>query len=382
MKQKQKHILFHRPTPWHSDIQCSTKTYAQLFADDDNYKVTYLQSNINLGHYFLRKGYFDTWKLGARKEGEIWVTGGLSFVPYLDKTPSLAQLTADWSYKSCLPSLSKLILESGYGEPDIIWTTIPGSSVLKKIFPKAKLFFHVIDTYSAFRGEAVKVLERKDYRRADHVFVIGEALKDYVHSEFSINLNKITNLGQGVHLNKYQNAVPVPSELENLPKPIAVWVGVVKKLDKGLLEELAKQLQRIGGSVVLIGPSADWLNPMMQKYANIIYLGSRPSPAVPAYLIHSDFGIMLYDRAKQGVYKGQHPLKLYEYAAAGLPILSTWHKEFDSLHPPVSIISEERQINTALESAIANRKMLKAQAKQFAAANTWQKCKEQSEGLF
>ena len=58
-------ILFHRPTPWSNNINCSTKTYSKLFAKS-GHCVTYLQTSINLLHWITRKGYYKTWKEGSR----------------------------------------------------------------------------------------------------------------------------------------------------------------------------------------------------------------------------------------------------------------------------------------------------------------------------
>ena len=51
---------------------------------------------------------------------------------------------------------------------------------------------------------------------------------------------------------------------------------------------------------------------------------------------------MLYDQTKKEIYNGQHPLKLYEYAAAGLQILSTKHDEYKFLKPPCYIIENSK----------------------------------------
>ena len=45
--------------------------------------------------------------------------------------------------------------------------------VLKKIFPKSLMIYHVIDYYPAFLGERIRNIEKNDYNQADHIFVIG-----------------------------------------------------------------------------------------------------------------------------------------------------------------------------------------------------------------
>ncbi len=380
MNSTRKHILFHRPTAWDSDINCSTKVYARMFSET-GYDVTYLQGTINLGHRFLKRGYYSTWRKGSRFEKAVWITGGCSFVPYLDRSKFLARITGKLSYCACVPSINSLVQRSGYGTPDIIWTTIPGSAVLKNIFPKAKLFFHVIDKYSAYRGNGVTVLEAKDYKRADHIFVIGQALSAYLQEKFGVKSEKITNLGQGVALDKYDGEFLIPEELRDLPKPIAIWVGLIKKLDFGLLRAAIEGIKNLKGSIVLIGPGFEQFKQYFDN-DSLICLGSRSSDEIPNYLRSSDIGLLLYDRQKKEIYEGQHPLKLYEYAAAGLPTISTYHKEFEYLNPPVLTVSSEKDVIEAIRQAMIPADNFQTRMLEFARFHSWTSCKDRAESVF
>ena len=224
------HILFHRPTPWKSDINCSTKIYAKLFSKI-GYNVTYLQSSINLAHYFFKLGYYKVWKQGNRFEDKIWVCTFLSLIPYIDYIPIFSKFFIKLSYLITIPSLKRVVLDSKFGEPDVIWTTIPGSVYLKKIFPKAKFIFHCIDNYTAYRGDIIKNIEINDYDKSDHIFVIGNSLSEQLTYQYGIKNTKITNLGQGVNLNNYLSNFETPYDLKSYTGPIAVWVGLLSKID-------------------------------------------------------------------------------------------------------------------------------------------------------
>jgi glycosyltransferase involved in cell wall biosynthesis len=382
MAEKMPHILFHRPTPWESELQCSTKTYAKAFSEK-GYRVSYLQSPINLGHRLLKKGYYSTYSKGSRMENNIWVSTPLTFIPHLDnKGSALAKFTGSNSYRTATPSIKNLIEASGYGAPDIIWTTIPGSSVLKEFFPKARLFFHVVDKYSAYRGKGVQELEKRDYKNADHLFVIGEALSKYLQNDFEVEPKKITNLGQGVHLAQYRQILTEPSSLINIPKPRAVWVGLTKKLDRAMLSTAHKIMAAKGGSLVLVGPTCAWLPEFIEQHPNAHFVGPVQSPEVPAYLKASQIGLMLYDRTRQEIYQGQHPLKLYEYAAAGLPVLCTPHEEFETLKPPILEVQREDEVAQALSSALENYQQHNVAMLAFAEKHSWQSCLQRAEEAF
>lgn len=372
-------ILFHRPTPWSNNINCSTKTYSKLFAKS-GHCVTYLQTSINLLHWITRKGYYKTWKEGSRFSENIWVTCALSLLPYYDKSTLFSKKIIRFSYKFCFPSIRRLVLKSGFGEPDIIWTTVPGSSVLKEIFPNSQLIFHCIDNYAAYRGNQVTNIEAQDYKKSDHIFVIGEVLKKHVLS-LNTSEEKITNLGQGVNIDLYQKDYKIPEDLKNIAGPIAIWVGVLEKFDTTYLEIIAKTMKKRGGSVVLLGPIINSFTNLFTNFNNIFFLGSKSSKEVPKYLLHCDIGLMPYNRINQEIYKGQHPLKLYEYAAAKLPIISTWNDEYETLKPPVLLINNEKDIQKAINEALDNANFWKEKVYNFALNYTWENCKNKAENI-
>ena len=120
-----------------------------------------------------------------------------------------------------------------------------------------------------------------------------------------------------------------------------------------------------------IGPDApDWL---LKFNANerVIITNSKPSEEIPAYLQCADYGLMLYDQNKQDIYKGQHPLKLYEYAACGLKIISTPHDEFLTLKPPCNIVNSKKDLEYLIEnpSSFTNEKN---QVVEFARKYSWE----------
>ena len=374
------HILFHRSTPWDSEIQCSTKTYASLF-HSFGHSVTYLQDLIHPGHYLLRRGYYHTWKQGARFEDGVWVASGCSWLPAFKKISRYHPTLAAWNYRGCRPSLASIVERSGQGTPDIIWSTKPGSAELKSIFPGSRLVMNVVDYYPAFHGPAIQRLERHDYQMADHVFVIGHTLRRYLEEDLGIEASKITVLGQGVDIQRYQQPCPEPADLQDIPGPRAVWVGVLKKADQELMETAAAELAVQGGSLVLIGPPGDWEQSSMSRHDNIQFLGPKPTAEIPAYLLNCQIGLMLYDRQRQDVYRGQNPLKLYEYLAAGLYVLSTPHDEFEFLKPPIEVVQSSQQVRKTLAAIPADRSSHRDRMQAFAKQLSWESVGRRAESI-
>lgn len=370
------HILFHRPTIWDSEIQCSTKLLARLFAQR-GFDVTYLQSPLDPIH--LAKGtggYWRTWRKGAYEYHGVRIVTPATPVPVRDMFGLNGKMAASLRYRLAVPPLNKLVKGGGQGAPDLIWTTVPGSMpALRRAFPHARHVFHVIDYYPAFRGEGVKPLERADYAAADTVITIGQTLKNYVVDELGVPSDKVEVLGQGVELERYRStsveSVSEPDALTNLPRPRAIWSGVLSKGDPELFHAAATAMAERGGSLILLGPSAPWADALAKAMPQTVHaLGSVRPDALPAYLAHADIGLMLYDRSKQAVYKGQNPLKLYEYAAAGLQILSTSHEEFAFLDPPIFPVKDAASVHSAIDAALDPGRRLTA-LDNFAEQHDW-----------
>ena len=360
-------LLFHRPTPWGSDIQCSTKVLARLSAMR-GHEVQYMQAPLDPVHLLRGSGgYLTEWRAAPRSDVGVEIVVPATPVPMRDVWPINTLWAARLRYDLCRPSLPRL------GAPDLVWTTVPGSGrAMKRAFPNAKVVFHVVDYYPAFRGEAVKPLERDDYAAVDAVATISGTLTDYLTQELAVQEAKITTLGQGVEREIYTPDLPEPERLAPLPHPRAVWTGAMGKGDPALFEEVAKEMAAQGGSLVLIGPEAAWADDLAAAHPDTVHLMGTVKPSeLPSWLVHCDLGLMLYNRARQAVYRGQNPLKLYEYAAAGLPVLSTPHDEFARLDPPVAILSEETAVIPALRTALADAKAQGQAMLRFAETRSW-----------
>jgi glycosyltransferase involved in cell wall biosynthesis len=367
------HILFHRGTPWQSEIYCSTKIYAKLF-QNAGYQVSYLENPMDVFHLLKWKGYYHIWRKAPRWDKGIWIMNSFSVIPFRDQPFFNMKWASDVSYFSCVPGIASLIRRSGKGLPDVIWSAKPGSSVLKKIFPSAIFIFQVVDYYPGYRGGYIKAIEKRDYARADHIFLIGESLSNYLTQELSVASNKITVLGQGVSLGQFRRNLPEPDDIRSIPKPRAIWVGLMKKGDSDLFEAAAKSLQQKGGSLILIGDKEKWAMNLCKNYRNTYLLGPRPSESIPSYLIHSDIGLMLYDMRRGSIYLGQNPLKLYEFAAAGLPIISTPHDEFLYLKPPIVEVRSSNEVHSAIETALNTSKIMQQKSLSFAKNHSWHTC--------
>jgi glycosyltransferase involved in cell wall biosynthesis len=108
--------------------------------------------------------------------------------------------------------------------------------------------------------------------------------------------------------------VAEPADLAGIPHPRATYVGALSvRVEADALRALA----RSGASVVLVGfaPSPA-VQDVIDSEPNVHFLGPRAPDQTPAYLLHSDVGIIPH--TDEPFTFSMEPHKAYNYACAGL----------------------------------------------------------------
>ena len=168
-----------------------------------------------------------------------------------------------------------------------------------------------------------------------------------------------------------------PDDLADIAHPRIGYVGNLNlKVDFPLVGSLAKK--HPNWSFVFVGGEGkldDYTKPGIDecsKLENVHFLGSKDYKDIPRYVCNMDINLMCY-RVGEGVWtRGIYPLKLHEYLASGLPVVSS---EIPSVLPfsdQVAIARSSEQWETCINSALQGQgagdfKSRRAVAKQ----NSW-----------
>ncbi len=158
-------------------------------------------------------------------------------------------------------------------------------------------------------------LERELLERVDVVVATAQALVASKRPRSGMAYH----LPQGVNFEHFSRPRAVPAELASLPRPLIGFAGglITPPVDLALIQRLAHEYPN--GSIVLVGPVQTDLSPV--ALPNVHVLGRKPYSVLPAFVQAFDVGLIPYVLNEHTI--AVDPLKLLEYLAAGVPVVST-----------------------------------------------------------
>ncbi|MEX2139916.1 MAG: glycosyltransferase [Pirellulales bacterium] len=204
----------------------------------------------------------------------------------------------------------------------INWTSNPAAAVVAGAFNEEQLIYHCVDENSAFSGvsaDAIASLENQLLRKADLVVVTAERL---YQSKSKISHRTIL-IRHGVDHEHFRRALDpdlaVPSDVASLRRPILGFFGLIADwVDTELLAKVASRFPQ--ASLVLLGKATTDVG-SLQALSNVRLLGRKPYEELPAYCKAFDVGLMPFRINELTL--NANPLKVREYLAAGLEVVST-----------------------------------------------------------
>jgi len=266
----------------------------------------------------------------------------------------------------------------------ILWLCRPWQADVVGRYGERLLLYHVVDEYAAYevefadragmvRREAIVAMERGLLRQADLVIVTSPALLK-AKRPFNPHTYLVRN---GVDYAAFDAVLadpsPPPSDIAALPPPVIGFAGVInEKIDLRLLREVA--CAHPEWSLALIGPitlrfgreQLGWL-----ELPNVHFLGFKPVELLPRYIAACQVCLMPY-KVNEWT-RHIDPLKMYEYLAAGRPVVSTDIPSARDFAPPLRIAHDAHGFVSEIEAALAESDETQREAfRQLAAQHTWE----------
>jgi glycosyltransferase involved in cell wall biosynthesis len=226
-----------------------------------------------------------------------------------------------------LPALVRRATRRLSLERPILWAYVPQAEVLIEALKPSLVVYHCVDDIAAqerIDTASFRAAEARFAARADLVLASAPALAERLR-RISGNVLDAPNVADTELFSKALEAGTLDPEMAALPTPRIVFTGaiVAMKLDLTLLADLARLRQ--SWSFALVGPIGPG-EPHTDISAivaepNIHLLGPRTYAELPDVLRAADAGLIPY--AQNALTESIFPMKVYEYLAAGLPVVAT-----------------------------------------------------------
>jgi teichuronic acid biosynthesis glycosyltransferase TuaH len=223
------------------------------------------------------------------------------------------------------------------------------------------LVYHVYDLYDhmpGWRSEWAD-LEHELLRRADLVFCVSEPLAGALRRKVS---RKVEVLANGADVDAFLSGAACgtnePPDLTRIPRPRIGWTGSLHpQIDFGLVAKLAQrrpewQFVFVGNKVSYTEERAEREYRECERLPNVHFLGYKHRSEVPAYVLNMDVNMMCYRLAEDRWTKAIHPLKLYEYLAAGRPVVSVDLEVLRSTADVIRFAAGPGEWDEAIEEAL------------------------------
>lgn len=263
--------------------------------------------------------------------------------------------------------------------PVVLWLYDAASSSLIGRCGEKAAIYDCVDDHIEVAGQNPRVralLTDGDYRAAVSSNVVITTTRTLYERHCATNprTHLVPNVGDYEHFAPAASRTIAADEVAGLPRPVLGFTGNVAawKVDFELLTEIARR--RPQWTLVLVGPArADALERLSQLIAlpNVQYLGPRSYDRVPEYVAGFDVGLCpyLWNAAMQSGF----PLKLYEYLAAGKPVVATGNPDVAGMEPDVRLVRGVDEFVQAVEDVLAlDGADDRARRMTLAAANTWE----------
>lgn len=266
----------------------------------------------------------------------------------------------------------------------VYWIFYPQTTnLIKYSLPSKTLIYDIIDFFTSPQPKANFLLQNKKkylLKKANLITSISSSLK---RSYQKLSPFKTIHLvPQGFKLTHPLKALhPKINELKKLPNKVGFIGAISNRLDYHLLFKLIMLTPKI--NYIFIGPisfdinvSSKPIKKLTQKlfsYNNVIHIGLVPKNKIAQFINIFDIAIIPYD-IKDDFNRLCYPMKLFEYFAAGKPVISTPIKELKQFPNLVFTGNNSQFWQQKIKYLLSKPwpKNLQEQQKKLARANSWQ----------
>ncbi|MGA1863746.1 MAG: glycosyltransferase [bacterium] len=265
--------------------------------------------------------------------------------------------------------VKNVMLNLGIKKP-IVLTTFPNAVDYIHAFEEIADIYYCVDDFTNWPGvnqDLVRTMEEKLLDECDLVLATSKELCLKKERKGK----KPVLLPHGVDFDHFRSGYredKMPETLRGIPKPIIGFFGTISPwLDFDLMIDMANA--RPDWSFVFLGP-ADTDIKDLAKFGNVYFVGKVPYEALPEYAVAFDVATIPFLVNELTV--SVNPLKILEYLACGLPVVTTNLPEIRKFSDLVYIADGPLDFIENIKRALSeNSEKLKARRIEEARKHSW-----------
>lgn len=233
------------------------------------------------------------------------------------------------------------------------------------------IVYDCMDDHSAFSTNDASMLAGEEWLLRESRLVITTSKRLREKAEGSARATaSIPNACDYEHFASATEALPCPVALEGVTGPVVGYIGAISEwFDFGLLRHAVQTHPE--WTFALVGST--WGASDHDDLAaapNVHFLGEQPYEALPPLLARFDVTCIPFELTP--LIEATDPVKLYEYQAAGKPVVASRLLELEAHADRVSLVDTPEQFTAAVEAELASDSTeRRAERSSFARANTW-----------
>lgn len=299
----------------------------------------------------------------------LWVFGTIHLAhgqsAFLPKGVTLKE----FNFKVKSEALKFLVKKLQFTDPIII-TSMGESIRYIQDLPKKIICYDCIDDFSSFSwtDEDFEILEKELIQESDLVFASAKGLYNRI-KPINKNTFLLPNAVEFQHFAKAATLTDDNQKLINFSRPIIGYIGAFFEwVDEDLIHFLAQS--RPDWNFIFIGPIQPGMGEVISKLSNITFLGVKDYKDLPDYLAEIDVCIIPFKI--NDITRNTNPIKLWEYLAAGKPIITTPIPEVEDLSEIIYIGRTRNEFLAKLDEALhENASTKQIQRMAIAEENDW-----------
>ncbi|ACL70683.1 glycosyltransferase [Halothermothrix orenii] len=244
------------------------------------------------------------------------------------------------------------LLENLTDEVDILYISWARHHRLPGQIPHRITIYDCIDDFLEWEDQ-----EKIMLKRADLVFTSSRVLYDKKRKEH----DRVYLIRNGCDLDHIRSSTFMPTVLKHLKRPIIGFVGALGKwVDTEALGQVAQHF-----TTITIGPEFG-----QKKPDGIIDLGVINYNNLPPYYNNIDIGIIPFLNTRTA--RAANPIKMYEYLAAGKPVVASNLPELKQFPGHVYTVDNNRSFIDMIKFALKNNSPSREKKRiELARKNSW-----------